>query len=146
MKTLDWSVETLGRECYSTELCIHLLKPEWLAKTWLILKAWFHERFFLAKCEIFRLFLLNCEQSTQVEIIYSSGRNSKETGEIIRISPRKSARGIRPFFSAKCELFRLFLLNCDYSKNYFYLIAHNSKETGEIIRISPRKSARGIRP
>jgi hypothetical protein len=34
--------------------------------------------------------------SNQVEIIYSSGRNSKETGEIIRISPRKSARGIRP--------------------------------------------------
>jgi hypothetical protein len=34
--------------------------------------------------------------STQVEIIYSSGRNSKETGEIISISPRKSARGIRP--------------------------------------------------
>jgi hypothetical protein len=34
--------------------------------------------------------------STQVEIIYSSSRNSKETGEIFRISPRKSARGIRP--------------------------------------------------
>jgi hypothetical protein len=34
--------------------------------------------------------------SNQVEIIYSSGRNSKETGEIIRILPRKSARGIRP--------------------------------------------------
>ena len=34
--------------------------------------------------------------SNQVEIIYSSGRNSKDTGEIIRISPRKSARGIRP--------------------------------------------------
>ena len=27
MKTLDWSVETLGREWNSTELCIHLLKP-----------------------------------------------------------------------------------------------------------------------
>jgi hypothetical protein len=35
--------------------------------------------------------------SNQVEIIYSSTRNSKETGEIIRISPRKSARGIRPY-------------------------------------------------
>jgi hypothetical protein len=35
--------------------------------------------------------------SNQVEIIYSS-HNSKETGEIIRISPRKSARGIRPLF------------------------------------------------
>ena len=34
--------------------------------------------------------------SNQVEIIYSSSRNSKETGEIIRISPRKSPRGIRP--------------------------------------------------
>jgi hypothetical protein len=32
--------------------------------------------------------------SNQVEIIYSSSRNSKETGEIIRISPGKSARGI----------------------------------------------------
>ena len=37
--------------------------------------------------------------SNQVEIIYSSSRNSKETGEIIRISPRKSARGIRPLGS-----------------------------------------------
>jgi hypothetical protein len=35
--------------------------------------------------------------SNQVEIIYSSGRNSKETGEIIRIAPRKSACGIRPY-------------------------------------------------
>jgi hypothetical protein len=34
--------------------------------------------------------------STQVEIIYASSHNSKETGEIFRISPRKSARGIRP--------------------------------------------------
>ena len=34
--------------------------------------------------------------SNQVEIIYSSSRNSKEAGEIFRISPRKSARGIRP--------------------------------------------------
>jgi hypothetical protein len=37
--------------------------------------------------------------SNQVEIIYSSSRNSKETGEIIRISPRKNARGIRPLCS-----------------------------------------------
>ena len=43
--------------------------------------------------------------SNQVEIIYSSGRNSKETGEIIRISPRKSARGIRPLGARKlCSL------------------------------------------
>jgi hypothetical protein len=55
-----------------------------------------HGRFFSAKCEIFRLFLLNCEQSRQAEIIRSSSRNSKETGEIFRISPRKSVRGIRP--------------------------------------------------
>jgi hypothetical protein len=27
--------------------------------------AWFHERFFSAKCEIFRMFLLNCEQSSR---------------------------------------------------------------------------------
>ena len=26
MKTLDWSVETLGRECNSTGLCIHFNK------------------------------------------------------------------------------------------------------------------------
>jgi hypothetical protein len=39
--------------------------------------------------------------SNQVEIIYSSSRNSKETGEIIRISPRKTARGIRPLGSLK---------------------------------------------
>ena len=41
--------------------------------------------------------------SNQVEIIYSSSRNSKETGEIIRISPRKSARGIRPLYHA-CDV------------------------------------------
>jgi hypothetical protein len=35
--------------------------------------------------------------SNQVEIIYSSGRNSKETGEIFRISLTKSARGFRPY-------------------------------------------------
>jgi hypothetical protein len=29
------------------------------------LKAGFHGRFFSAKCEIFRLFLLNCEQSSR---------------------------------------------------------------------------------
>jgi hypothetical protein len=34
--------------------------------------------------------------SNQVEIIYLSGCNTKETGEIIRISARESARGIRP--------------------------------------------------
>jgi hypothetical protein len=28
LKTLDWSVETLGRECSSTGLGIHLSKPE----------------------------------------------------------------------------------------------------------------------
>ncbi len=26
MKTLDWSIETLGRECNSTGLCIHFNK------------------------------------------------------------------------------------------------------------------------
>jgi hypothetical protein len=31
----------------------------------LALKAWFHRRFFSAKCEIFCLFLLNCEQSSR---------------------------------------------------------------------------------
>jgi hypothetical protein len=41
--------------------------------------------------------------SNQVEIIYSSGRNSKETGEIIRISPRKSARGIRPIGASAAQ-------------------------------------------
>ena len=43
--------------------------------------------------------------SNQVEIIYSSGRNSKETGEIIRISPRKSARGIRPLYAVVRALY-----------------------------------------
>ena len=28
MKTLDWSVETLGREYTSKELCIYFYKPE----------------------------------------------------------------------------------------------------------------------
>ena len=52
--------------------------------------------------------------SNQVEIIYSSGRNSKETGEIIRISPRKSARGIRPLGGIlRAEL--NFSLSCDFS-------------------------------
>jgi hypothetical protein len=34
-------------------------------KMFFFVKAWFHERFFLTKCEIFRLFLLNCEQSSR---------------------------------------------------------------------------------
>jgi hypothetical protein len=55
-------------------------------------KAWFHGRFFSAKYFACFFWIV----SNQVEIIYSSGRNSQETGEIIRISPRKSARGIRP--------------------------------------------------
>ena len=33
--------------------------------------------------------------SNQVQIMYSSGRNSKEMGEIFGILPRKSARGVR---------------------------------------------------
>ncbi len=37
MKTLDWSVETLGRECNSTELCIHFYKTRVASETWLIL-------------------------------------------------------------------------------------------------------------
>ena len=45
--------------------------------------------------------------SNQVEIIYSSGRNSKETGEIIRISPRKSARGIRPLAVSISRLYKM---------------------------------------
>jgi hypothetical protein len=41
--------------------------PQFTLPTFFItsLKAWFHERFFSAKCEIFRLFLLNCEQSSR---------------------------------------------------------------------------------
>ena len=37
MKTLDWSVETLGRECNSTGLCIHFYKTRVVSETWLIL-------------------------------------------------------------------------------------------------------------
>jgi hypothetical protein len=44
-------------------LCPNILTPE-SSKT-ITLKAWFHGRFFSAKCEIFRLFLLNCEQSSR---------------------------------------------------------------------------------
>ena len=31
MKTLDWSVETLGLDYNSTGLCNHLFKPEYIA-------------------------------------------------------------------------------------------------------------------
>jgi hypothetical protein len=44
--------------------------------------------------------------SNQVGIIYSSGRNSKETGEIFRISLTKSARGIRALLVASREQIR----------------------------------------
>jgi hypothetical protein len=33
------------------------------------LKAWFHERFFSAKCELFRLFLLNCVYSNKLFLL-----------------------------------------------------------------------------
>ena len=33
MKTLDWSVETLGRECNSTGLCIHFYKTRVASET-----------------------------------------------------------------------------------------------------------------
>jgi hypothetical protein len=33
------------------------------------IKAWFHERFFSAKCELFRLFLLNCDHSNKLFIL-----------------------------------------------------------------------------
>jgi hypothetical protein len=33
---------------------------------------------------------------TRINYFYLIAHNSKETGEIFRISPRKSARGIRP--------------------------------------------------
>jgi hypothetical protein len=32
-------------------------------------KAWFHERFFSAKCELFRLFLLNCDHSNKLFLL-----------------------------------------------------------------------------
>jgi hypothetical protein len=34
-----------------------------------LLKAWFHERFFSAKCELFRLFLLNCDHSNKLFLL-----------------------------------------------------------------------------
>ncbi len=36
MKTLDWSVETLGRECNSTGLCVHFNKTRIASKARLI--------------------------------------------------------------------------------------------------------------
>ena len=37
MKTLDWSVETVGRECNSTGLCIHFYKTRVASETWLVI-------------------------------------------------------------------------------------------------------------
>jgi hypothetical protein len=34
--------------------------------------------------------------TTRINYLYLIAHNSKETGEIFRISPKKSARGIRP--------------------------------------------------
>jgi hypothetical protein len=48
------------------------------------------------------------------------------------------------FFSAKCELFRLFLLNCDHSNKLFLLDCSQFKRNRW--NISQRKSTRGIRP
>jgi hypothetical protein len=56
------------------------------------IKAWFHERFFSAK--YFACFFWIT--TTRINYFYLIAHNSKETGEIFRISPRKSARGIRP--------------------------------------------------
>jgi hypothetical protein len=41
--------------------------------------------------------------TTRINYFYLTAHNSKETGEIFRISPRKSARGIRPLeVKGKC--------------------------------------------
>ena len=58
-------------------------------------------------------------RSNQVEIIYSSSRNSKETGEIIRISPRESARGIRPL--GQCAFGKQFIF-CFYNLSNILLV------------------------
>ena len=51
------------------------------------IKAWLHGQNFEVKCEITRQLFLNYEQSSRIINV----RNSKEIGEIFRISPRKSA-------------------------------------------------------
>jgi hypothetical protein len=57
-------------------------------------KAWFHERFFSAKCEIFRLFLLNCDYSNKLFPLECS--QFKRNRRNISHFAEKSARGIRP--------------------------------------------------
>jgi hypothetical protein len=44
MKTLDWSVETLGLDYNSTGLCNHLFKPRVASETWLIYQVAVNEQ------------------------------------------------------------------------------------------------------
>jgi hypothetical protein len=60
--------------------------------------------------------------TTRINYFYLIAHNSKETGEIFRISPIKSARGIRPsrrissprtkLLAARCECLHLIKINC----------------------------------
>jgi hypothetical protein len=58
-----------------------------------IVKAWFSWR----NANYFACFFWIA--TTRINYFYLIAHNSKETGEIFRISPRKSARGIRPLDS-----------------------------------------------
>jgi hypothetical protein len=77
--------------------------------------------------------------TTRINYLYLIAHNSKETGEIFRISPRKSARGIRPYYPT--HLFILLIAKTKFflaKPNLSWLRMYNFISCG-MFRISPRK-------
>jgi hypothetical protein len=76
-----------------------------------LIKAWFHRRFFSAKCELFRLFLLNCDYSNKLFLLdcsqFKRNRRNISSSRVrivfVTIWPLEALRKISIVF----EIFRL---------------------------------------
>ena len=85
MKTLDWSVETLGREYNSTGVCIHLYKTSVASETRVILDLVAVNEQTLYPCEknmvkmLYRDFVLPSIAVISISIINVRSLNSTES-------------------------------------------------------------------
>jgi hypothetical protein len=101
-----------------------------------VVKAWFHERFFSAKCELFRLFLLYCDYSNKLFLLDCS-------------QFKRNRRNISHFAEKKCPWNQAFImqtLNWTNQCPLFMTVRHifeiseddhppvNSNKTGTITR------------
>jgi hypothetical protein len=74
---------------------VYIEKPFYYTRV--IVKAWFHERFFLAKCELFLLFLLNCDHSNKLFLLDCS--QFKRNRRIISYFAKKKGPWNQAFMS-----------------------------------------------